>query len=235
MVDFTLRVKEIVEKIDLNLEVQDIVGNKVFLCKTLFLAGGYKAINSKVEDTQGNKYEVTDFLDDKWIVLEPLEGAPDPFNDDFVVCPSITCLHGTPSSVNDEYIQLGKRSGTKLPLVWLNENYRLFEGGRMSTIEYDVKPQIFFLDQTKEDSWTNAQHHRFTVKPMSNLADAFMQVVHKDKKYKTIREPLEKTPRSRIGQYETNQGNEGKIIDEKLSGVEIQPNMSRYKSYTCDC
>lgn len=228
MEDFTVIVGQLVAKINLTLKVNEIVGNKVYLCETLFLTK-----LKVIKDDQGNAYKVTDFMNNSWIELEPIGAAPNPFLSDTVVCPDLHYLHGTPSSVNDEYNQINVNTGAKMPMIWLNENYKEKIWGRGFSIERTVTPQLFFMDETNEANWTNEDHHRLAIQPQANLAAAFIKVVEEDRRFKSV-ESTEHTPRPRFGVYVEYKGNERKLIDDDLSGVEIQPTLVKYKT-GCKC
>lgn len=228
MEDFAKIIEEKVQEIDLQLRVTSQQGNKLFVCRTLFLTPKYE-----VQDTQGNEYKVTDFLNNEWIEVTPIGEAPDPFNDDFVICPDVFYMHGTPRSVNDEYDSIRVDTKEKTPMIWLNENYRERPGGRESSIEREVTPQLFFLEETNEEDWNNGEHHRLAIQPMSNLVDEFLKTFKNDRRFKRL-DFIEKVPRPRFGVYVNEQGNTDKIIDEDFSAVEVQPTLIKYKE-SCKC
>jgi hypothetical protein len=229
MKDLTEILKEVVDKINLELNVIDIQGNKIFLCNTLHLA-----VEDIIEDGNSNKYQITEMTVNEFIVVIPVDGAPDPFNSSIVVCPPPVFLFGTPASTNNEYLALDADSAEKLPLIWLLENYEETFFGRESSIERRSAFRIFFLDETDEEEWLNKEHHQLVIQPMMNLCEAFIDAINADRTFKTF-EQVTKIPRVRFGVYRTNQGNERKIIDENISGVELAASFEKFKTYNCKC
>lgn len=226
MVDLTIIVKNIIEKIDLSIPVQANNYPTIRVCKTLHLKTGMAVV-----DEFGNGYSIIDFKDNEWLKLEAMASSPDPFIGDFVVGSPVNYLHGTPSSVNDEYQELDRATYAKMPLIWLNENYTEEEIEADSMIGLSVQPTLFFMD-AMEVFWNNEEHHRLVIKPMSNLADAFMDVMRNDRTFKKSNNPR-KTPRTRFGVYSPNRGNTKRIIEDFISAVEIQPSIVKFKKYCC--
>jgi len=229
MKDFTIILGELIDSMDLTIAVNSQQGNKIFVCKTLHLN-----TQKTVTDSQGNKYKVSNWANDEWLELVPQGAAPDPFNDTLINCPPPTYLHGTPSSTNDEFSQIEVRMGAKVPLIWLYENYRETKNGRGSTIERETTPRMFFLDQVNSPEWTTKEHHRQAIQPMANLADLLTETIEKNRMFKSIIR-TELVPRPRFGVFIDDQGNDRKILDPDLSGVEMQPTLEIYKSYSCKC
>ena len=223
MKDLTEIIGEVIDNINLTLNVESIVGNKIFLCETLHLT-----VLKIVEDSVGNQYKIIDFLNDEWIEVEPIGASPDPFDDSVVICPSITYLYGTPSSVSNEYVDLDAETRKKTPFIWLLENYDEEFFGAESSIERNSSIRCFFMDETDEVKWTNSEHHRLVIQPMQNLTDAFVSSIKSDPLFKTFSTYSQK-PRVRFGVYVENKGNESKIFDEDLSGCELKGNFERYK------
>lgn len=229
MEDFTKILGDLVAKMDLTIAVNSQIANKIFVCNTLHLN-----TQKTVIDSQGNEYQVSNWANNEWVELTPINGAPDPFNDTLINCPPVTYLYGTASSTNDEFSQIEVRMGEKVPLIWLYQNFKEKKYGRGSSLEREVAPRIFFLDQTDVVEWTNEEHRRQAIEPMANLADLLIATIEKDRKFKSI-ENTEQTQRPRFGVFIDDRGNERKILDPDLSGVEMQPTMIKYKSYSCEC
>lgn len=225
--DLTVIIEEKVEAIIVVLDVVDIVGMKIFLCNTLHLT-----LKKLIEDSAGNLYKITDFKLNEWIEVAPYSGAPAQFDSETVVCPSICYFHGSPASVNNEYLDKDADTRDKTPLIWLLENYEEDFYGRESSLERNSRFRLFFLDETDEAEWTNKEHHTNVVQPLINLSEAFIQVMSNDRRYKTI-EIFQQRPRVRFGKYRDDQGNERKILDENFSGIELSASFERFKTYKC--
>jgi len=229
MKDFTIILKELIDAMDLTIAVNSVVGDKIYVCKTLHLRE-----LRVIEDELGNEYEVQDISNDEWIQVVALNGAPDPFEGSTVVCPPVYYLHGTPVTTNSEYSDLATESGNKTPFIWLWENYREDIFGIRSSIEREIKPRIFFMDETDEEDWTNEEHHKQAIQPMINLANELLRTIRNTPIFKRGFDS-ELMPRSRFGRFVDPEGNEEQIIDEYFSGVELQPTLMKYKQYSCEC
>jgi len=229
MVSLTDLIKEKVSNIDLDIKVSSVVGSRVYVCKTLFLS-----IGKIISDENGFLYVVTDFLNNEWVELEKVTPtAPMPYEGTKIICQKIHFFSGTPTSVNNEYHQMEKLADNKMPAVWLNETYLEKTFGRGSSVEREVTPQIFFMDQANEQRWTNEEQHRLVLQPLNNLQERFYETFKKDRMFKTIIEN-KIIERARFGVYIDNKGNVNKIINEYVSAVETQPTLIRYKK-GCEC
>lgn len=229
MKDFAIILQELIDAMDLTTTVNDVVGDQIFVCKTLHLRE-----LRVIKDELDNEYTVVDIANDEWIQVTPIGNAPDPFEGETVVFPPVYYIFGTPLTTNIEYDQLHVESGQKTPLIWLWENYRETYPGIRSSIEREVRPRIFFMDETEEDEWTNEEHHKWAIQPMMNLSNELMSTIDGTPIFKRT-ETSELIPRSRFGRFVDPEGNEEDIIDEYLSGVELQPALVKYKQYSCEC
>lgn len=224
--DFVDIVEDVVNDINLTLDVKSVVGPRINLCDTLFLTK-LKIIT----DESGNQYKITDFLDNEWIEVEVIGASPFPYVGSVVICPDINYQHGTPSSTNEEYLDMDAETFEKMPLVWLLEPYDEVFFGLESSVERDSKFTIFFLDETDEAQWLNTEHHRLVIKPQSNLRSAFIKVIENAPLFKTYASYNQK-PRARFGVFVQNVGPDKKIINEDLSGVELTAGIERFKCST---
>lgn len=220
-------IKTIISNMDLAVEVKSIVGNKVYVCgSTLHIT-----ITKTVTDSSGNQYMVTDMLFDTWLELTPI--APSPTFDDVVLfAPPVTYLHGTPMSVNDEYLMVDPDTINKTPFCWVLEPYVFKQPGLDSSLSgvYDIV--LFFMDWAKETEWTNEQHNDRVIKPMENLANLFKQTINDDFTFRRL-ENFDIKPRSRFGVEVVNKGNDRKILDEDLSGVQVSFSLEAYDVKQC--
>lgn len=220
-------IKNLINNIDLAVEVQSIVGNKVFICgSTLQIT-----IGKTVEDSNGNQYTVTDMVVNEWIELTPISPAP-AFDDTVLFGPPITYLHGTPMSVNNEYLVVSSDTIDKTPFCWVLEPYTYRQPGADSSLSGVYEIVLFFMDWAKETEWTNNEHNNRVIKPMENLANAFKNTINLDFTFKRLEDFVTK-PRSRFGVEVTNKGSEGKILDEDLSGVEVRFTLEAYDVKEC--
>lgn len=219
-------VKGIVAQIDLNIPVISTDGVNIILCKTLHVTVG-----STVGDGLGNEYLVTELVDNTSIDVSPLGAAPI-FAGTIVIAPTITPLHGSPSSTNTEYLDIEQVSRDKTPFIWLLESYEYEQGALDSAIVAKYDARLFFMDLTKEELWINDQHNDLAIKPMENLQIAFKEVIDNDFTFKRL-EAYRVRVRPRFGVEVTNQGSDEKIINEDLSGVEVNMTIELYDLSIC--
>lgn len=224
----TVLIERLLAAMDLTIPVTSIQGDQIFLCKTLHLRE-----LRVIEDELGHEYTVTEVLNNQWIKVEPIGSAPVIFEGAQVICPALTFLYGTPSSTDSEYQQIAVESGNKTPLVWYwwNTDRERFFGTR-SNLDREIKPRIVFLDETNESDWTNEDHLNYSLQPMFNLVQLFLETADQNRTFKKV-ENFETIKRPRFGRYVDPRGNEGLIINEYLSGVELQPTLINYKLTSC--
>ena len=220
-------VQGIINKIDTEIPVLSTDGVRVNLCSTLWIS-----TDKRIEDGAGNVYKVTDFLGDSWIEVAPLDGVT-VFAGTVVVAPSITFLHGSPSSTNNEYLQISKRTREKTPFIWLLESYEYTDQGLESLIEANFDVRLFFMDETNVKKWTNDNHNDRAIKPMENLVKSFKDVIDNDYSFKRM-DRFRSRVRPRFGVEVTNQGSKDKIINEDLSGVEVNMTIELYDLSICN-
>ena len=219
-------VKDIISLINLNIPVTSTNGVRVNLCYTLHITLG-----KIVTDENGLEYKVTNIENNSWIDVEPY-GHADIFAGTSVIAPTITFLHGSPSSVNSEYLKLDSRTLNKTPFIWLLESYEYDDLGKGSSLEASFNARMFFMDWCDAAEWINDEHNDLSIKPMTNLANAFLNVIDKSYSFKTVESSSVKV-RSRFGVEVTNKGSERKIIDDDFSGVEVNVKLDLYDTEIC--
>jgi len=227
LVDIT---QSIIDKIDLDIKISSVVANRVNVCgSTLFLT------IDKVVVIESLNYTITDFILNEWIEVIPKGHTTDvPVDATIVTAPEITLLQGTPISVNNEYKQLNLRTSAKTPFIWLVEPYSFNDQAIESSIDVEFKAKLLFLDWADSEEWLNKQHNDRVIKPMSNLKDAFIDVINEDYNFKRLESTTSLT-RPRFGVYQTNKGATKHILDETLSGVEFDMDLKVYDMEQCNC
>lgn len=220
-------IKNLIADVNLTIKVESIVGAQVFVCgSTLHITVG-----KIVTDSFGNEYTVTNMLIDEWLELTPISPAP-AFFDTVLNAPPITFLHGTPQTTNNEYLQLDLITFQKVPFMWLLESYSSNLPEADSALGGIFEVVIFVLDWCDEESWSNTQHNDLVIKPMQNLASAFVATINDDFAFKRLADVTIR-PRSRFGVEVTNKGNKRKIINEDLSGVEMRFTLEAFDLELC--
>jgi len=226
-------VQDIISLIDLNLKVKGItdIGGvyRVEVCKTTL----HLTLCSRVQDELGNNYEVTGISNNEYVDLKPLNGAP-AFTGNLIVTRPITYLHGSPSSVNNEYLEVDQLTRNKTPFIWLLETYTYTPQGQESLLEAEYNARLFFMAESESQVWMNNQHNDYAIKPMENLANAFIEAVNSSFAFKTLTDYTIQV-RPRFGVEVTNRGSRERIIDEDLGGVELNVTLELYSTNICNC
>lgn len=223
-------VQSIVDLIPREIKVSEIQnqGGKIVTCNTL-----YATEKKIVEDSNGNKYKISGFLENEYLEITPQGNSPE-FNDDVIILPKPLFLHGTPLSTNNEYLKVNSRQSKKTPFIWLLESFEEDIEGGDSSLEFSVRCRLFFMDGAIETK-LNPEQHRLYIKPMRALSILFKEVVESQYHFKR---PLGTTirPRPRFGVEVTNKGNKRLIFDDNLSGVESVINIEVLDVNSCyDC
>lgn len=220
-------VRQLIERIDLNINVNSIIGNKIFVCNTMHVTLG-----KIVKDEFGNEYRVIDFSFNEWIEVEPIGVSPNPFNSTVIVAPSILFLHGSPSSTNNEYALISNRTLSKTPFIWLLVSYDYDTLPADSSIVASYNARLFFMDWANVPKWKNDQHNNLVIKPMENLSKAFTDVIEADYTFKRL-EAFTRRPRPRFGVEITDKGSDKTIIHENLSGIDLSLKLEMYNTALC--
>ena len=219
-------VRQIIDKIDLEIAVVKIVGNRVYLCNTMHITLG-----KIVKDEFGNDYRVTDFSFNEWIEVIPMSVA-DPFDSKIVIAPKVTYLHGSPSSTNNEYALISTRTLDKTPFIWLLVSYEYDNLPADSSIVASYNARLFFMDWANTPKWRNDQHNDLVIKPMENLSKAFIDVIENDYTFKRL-EAYTRRPRPRFGVEISDKGSDKTIIHENLSGIDLSVKLEMYDTALC--
>lgn len=220
-------VRQIIDRIDLNIDVKSIVGNRIYVCDTMHIT-----IGKVITDEFGNEYRVTDFEFNDWIEVEPIGASPDPIVTSYIVAPSILYLHGSPSSTNNEYAKISNRTLAKTPFIWLLVSYEYDLLPADSSLVASYNARLFFMDWANVPKWKNDQHNDLVIKPMENLSNAFIKVIEDDYTFKRL-EAYTKRPRPRFGVEITDKGSDRTIIHENLSGIDLSVKLEMYDTTLC--
>lgn len=200
---------------------------KIFVCKTLTLRPGSILIFNNIE------FKVEYASNNEWVIVFPDENG-NAFDGDYFICPKPLFLHGSPNSVNREYLEISSDTRDKTPFSWVLRGLRIRKSKEKSSIiDYTVSGRTFLMDEANSSEWTNDSHDYFAVNPMENLAFEFEEVVEK---MPTINfsGDFEIIDRARFGVSTENVGSTKRIISDNLSGVEIIWSIDVYKK-GCTC
>jgi len=217
--------RTLVESIDREVTVLSIAGSKVFVCSTKYIT-----VCKIVTDSSNNKYTVDKFVQDEWLELTPIGGAP-AFNDTVLFAPEIKFLHGTPASVNNEYLAMEARELKKTPFIWLLENYTEESQEGDSSIDAAYNARFFFMEGAIEEQ-SNDKHNKEAIKPMKALTELFLDQIRADYNFRTLTD-VTRTVRPRFGVEVLNRGSDRRILDAALSGYEMRLKLEVYDTSIC--
>jgi len=211
-------VKQIVEDMDWNLPIREIVGNRLFMCKTLHLKAG-----SGVLDPQNNQYLVTNVLNNEYIDVLGTTGA---FQGLYVTVTELPYfLQGKWISANNEYLLMDSDTSSKTPLIWLVRGYEEKFNSKSNSVKMEVEPVIYFLDQANFNEWTNEDHDKEAVNPMYNLAQYFVDTVKKSGQFVDLDGwKIKDEPKFGVELHNNSKdkGNAKRILSDDLSGVGLR-------------
>jgi len=215
---------------DLIIEVLEITPidseiNKVSVCDLKHLAPC-----NIIEDENGLKFEIK-AIEGKEITLKPF-GHTDLFSATQLIAKEVIFIHGSPTSINNEYQINESRTSKKTPFVWLLGNYEGDTLASDSNIVASFRTTLFFLDWANETKWSNDEHNDNVIKPMQRLVCEFIETIETDYSFKTLNQYTIKH-KPRFGVIVKNNGSKDKIIDEDLSGVELNIQIELYDTSIC--
>lgn len=215
--------------------LQDAINNMDRTIKVLSVAGYVLTVNRTLNvtiykiltDSDGIQWKVVDFVKDTSITVEPF-GHSGPFTAGSIFSPLPKFIHGTPLSTNNEYLVIDNKTRNKTPFVWFLSPYTEDKQGRLSSIDYTAQVRLFLMDEANDPKWLNEDHDKFAVDPMFELADMLYKAIDKLYEVNTI-ESYSVKDRPRFGVEVANKGNTRRIIDEDLSGAEMNISFSLQK------
>lgn len=175
-------------------------------CNTYYLNYGKKFTISTVE------YTVTGIILNTSVTFT---GSTIPTVDSFEIDPP-TFVHGTPKMVNAEWQSV-------YPVIWLVE---------IHDTEYDERPQarikatpnfnLLFLDETNKQDWTVGDHYENVIDTQLNEISFFIQTLKRRRDlFETELLSYQTTNHVNFGDYIVNKGYDKKILNDDLSGVQL--------------
>jgi hypothetical protein len=220
-------IKDVVNSMDLTIKVNSFDGNVLQVCKTLHVNYG-----KIVTDGAGKKFKVTSFTNDQSITVVPF-GHVDDWNSSTLIAPKPLFIHGGAYSVNEEYLSISNDTRKKTPFIWLLRGYNEIVYGRMDSKERTADIRLFFMDETNEPEWLNDEHDVNAINPMQNLVNLFIETIEKNPMFLPLINHRVKD-RARFGVEIPTKGSDRKIIDDDLSGCELNVSIDLLKG-NCKC
>lgn len=209
-------VREIVSQMNFDIQIGKIVGNTLYVCKTLTLKVG-----DVVADGDGNLFEITALVNNKSITVEAVEHENDWVGFTVFTFITVTYIQGKWISVNNEYIKLDLQTQNKTPLIWLVRGYEEKRPDWKTGIKLETEPLIYFLTESDNTAWLNDEVDQKAIIPMQNLADLFVEAARKSGMFMGIKgERI--VDEIRFGVKRGDKGNSQRILSDDLSGVGLR-------------
>lgn len=176
----------------------------------------------------GLNYQIDSFALNEWIVVK---GNIKPVVTSFEIYKPFF-KNGTPRATNNELIQI-EDSVDKTPFIWLLEiNRERIVVDELSPVESENSLRLFFLDQTNFEDYNTGDHYVNVIEPMTNLVEEFIIELGKYSKFDEVKEYV-KINWAKFGVFVTDNGVERKILNDFLSGIEVQLDLTLLKKNVC--
>jgi hypothetical protein len=211
---------QVIDKLKLVVEITNVTDNVLLTCNTSFLIAG-----SVVKDDNEVEYKITAVVPNVSITVDA-----NGFTGSLHIRKPLL-LEGTPKQTNVEYLQISNYSQDNLPLVWLVQNYTENVFGEDDVRSRQVSCTLLFLDSYNEQ-WINDELNENSMRAMNILSSQFIQAITDNFSTFQMVKNYNRIPRARFG-VETSNGAERLIIEDKLSGYEVNVSFDIYKDYDC--
>lgn len=226
MKEFSQIFNTIVNQISSEIKVESKTSNNYFTCKTKWSRKGKTLTGYDINGNLLTK-KITNVVNNEYITLE----------DGLIVSNTLVLnapfdITGTKIATNLEWTKASTFAIDKTPIVWLLDSFDELVYGLESSMERTVDMKVFFLDETDIKNYYTADHKREVIQPMMNLKDEFLEIIKKNRNFKTVIDARVKYF-SRFG-TESSQGFEKNILDANLSGLVLSLTLTKYKE-NCKC
>ena len=141
-------------------------------------------------------------------------------------------FHGSPMDVNTEHVKI-KDSENKYPLIYLVEVLTDNHYNELDSKDKDMNLRMFFLDSFNSKNDEVNGHFINVIKPLNASLDYFVELLKASAL--TLPFSYNVTNRVKVGVYTANKGNESKIFNDPLDGVEFVGTVTVRKSNECKC
>ena len=158
-----------------------------------------------------------------------ITGNPLPTATSFDI-PAPFYFHGTVIKTNLELINLDQFD--KMPMVYLLEVLEDDFLHRDEIIDRNSDLRLFFLTSANFTEWKTGDHYKNAIEPMRSLAYNFIDAVDSSKIIDTFA-IYSMINRANFGVYVTDKGNESRIFNDNMSGVELRIPLPIKKDLTC--
>lgn len=184
---------------------------KIYTGNTLWLTLGYDITINTVD------YTIVDLMPNEWVEVT---GASEPDTEAFDIYEPFFD-HGDILAQNQKMNRIPD-STQKLPLIWLHEKTNeKFNNDDMSIIDRESNCDIYFLIDNNIKDWLQLDEDRYTLKPMRNLVNSFIDACNE---YVNILQPFEYdiNDAPNFGSYVDGKGNVKQIFKDRVSGCQLK-------------
>jgi hypothetical protein len=218
-------IKDKIELLPTEVVIDFVENDILYVCNSFWLRVGDEVIDSlmdsrKIVEIEKNFIRLDSIgFDDSTIKTIPLR--------------KIHFFWGTPIQTNQEYISINKYSREKTPFIWLFEPWKEVMKEGSAFVNYD-EIVFYILDCTNEPSWINEEQKKYALSPMKALGESFFDVLKKNPYGLVVRDGYKMRQKTRFGVMDKN-GAKKKIIDEDLSGWELELKNPKMLNKNCNC
>ncbi len=227
--------QSIINSMKIELNVSSIVDNNdntyvLNVCNSQYLSGKYQDQNAFELTLGDNVYEILDTTTN----TVTIKGDVLPSTGKYLL-PVPKFYHGTITQTNIE-LDMVDNNFNITPMIYLRRSFseQRFRNGNINR-EADIT--LYFLTQANFTEWQTTDFDKYSVKPMSNLLDAFIyhisnsRYIGKFDSY-TIQDNI------KFANFIDSKGYEKQIVNKHLSGVQLDitlPVKSNYTDLICKC
>lgn len=178
----------------------------------------------------GKDYQVTEFVQDEYIIVMPLDGGP--ILTDCFTLRNPLYLVGSPMMTSIELTQL-KSDLKRAPFIWLLEVFDTDYSPNSETNTTSVSNlMLFIFDFAKSQEWLNIDHRVKALRPMKSLTDLVIKAIEDDGRTDDLKRYKGKD-RINFGSYADKRGDLKLILPEKLTGVELTIEIPIFTQQNC--
>lgn len=221
-------VEDLVSRLNMPLKITEVVDNldgtyKLETCNTYYLQAGFDVFLGLVT------YQVVSVDINELVTVKGLSA---PLIGSYSL-PTPYFFHGSILQTNTELSQVPDVF-SKTPMVYLKRTFHETFYGKEAALDRESNLTLFFLTQADFEAWRTDDHDLHAIKPMRNMAYAFLEMLHKDNQVGTL-ESFDLIDRIKFGVVVSDKGTVSSYWNDKLSGVELSISLPINKNYTCKC
>lgn len=227
--------KDTIESVAHRIKVDSVVSlgsnqYRINTCNTLYLRTKKKVTIDSVE------YEVVDFSINEYITVEATDGTDQPVTVEFFDIPVPLFIFGSPKLVSGELVKRISNGDVVWPYIWLVEISNT-QGTLDPAAAVTLTPSfnLFFLDSNDKYNWSIQEHYDNDVYVMSNYINFFIDILKSRRDiYDSDSITYTTTNHVNFGDYIVDQGNDTKILNDDVTGVQLQLDLPILID-SCDC